>query len=93
MTKSNLIEKVRERLKDYPKKDVAFATDIIFQAMTDALARDEKVEVRGFGNFTVRARNSRKGRNPRTGAVINVASRKVPFFRVGKALRNLINGW
>jgi len=93
MTKSDLIEKVRERLKDYPKKDVAFAADIIFQAMTDALARDEKVEVRGFGNFTVRCRNSRKGRDPRTGAVINVASRKVPFFRVGKALRDLINRW
>jgi len=93
MTKSDLIEKVRERLKDYPKKDVALAADIIFQAMTDALAREEKVEVRGFGNFTVRSRNSRKGRNPRTGAVINVASKKAPFFRVGKALRNLINGW
>ncbi len=91
MTKSDLIEKVRERLKDYPKKDVVFATDIIFQAMTDALARDEKVEVRGFGNFTVRSRNSRKGRDPRTGTVINVDSRKVPFFRVGKAVRNLIN--
>jgi integration host factor beta subunit len=91
MTKSDLIEKVRERLKDYPKKDVARATNIIFRAMTDALARDEKVEVRGFGNFTIRSRNSRKGRNPRTGAVIDVASKKAPFFRVGKVLRNLIN--
>jgi nucleoid DNA-binding protein len=72
-------------------KDVVLATDIIFQAMTDALARDEKVEVRGFGNFTIRSRNSRKGRNPRTGAVIDVASKKAPFFRVGKVLRNLIN--
>jgi len=91
MTKKDLIEKVQESLKDYSKKDMAFAIDIIFQAMTDALIRDERVEVRGFGNFTVRYRDSRKGKNPKTGAVIDVPSRKVPFFKVGKELKRLVD--
>jgi len=91
MTKKDLIEKVQERLKDYSKKDVAFAIDIVFQAATDALIRDERVEVRGFGNFTVRLRDSRKGKNPKTGAVIDVPSRKVPFFKVGKELKKLVD--
>ena len=91
MTKKDLIKKVEERLKDYPKKDVVFAVNIIFQAMTDALIRDERVDVRGFGNFTVRSRNSREGRNPKTGAIIDVPFRKVPFFRVGKELKQLVD--
>ena len=91
MTKKDLVEKVQERLKDYPKKDVVFAVNIIFQTMTDALIRNERVDVRGFGNFTVRSRNSREGRNPKTGAIIDVPSRKVPFFRVGKELKKLVN--
>ncbi len=91
MTKKDLIEKVQERLKDYPKKDVVFAVNIIFQTMTDALIRNERVDVRGFGNFTVRSRNSREGRNPKTGAIIDVPSRKVPFFRVGKELKKLVD--
>ncbi|MBE9546549.1 MAG: integration host factor subunit beta [Proteobacteria bacterium] len=91
MTKSDLIEKVQGRLKDYPKKDVAFAVDIMFQAMTDSLARNERIEVRGFGNFTVRSRDSRKGRNPKTGTEVNIPSKKVPFFKVGKDLKKLVD--
>lgn len=91
MTKSDLIEKVQERLRDYPQKDVAFAVDIMFQAMTDSLARNERIEVRGFGNFTVRSRDSRKGRNPKTGAEVNIPSKKVPFFKVGKDLKKLVD--
>ena len=91
MTKSDLIEKVQERLRDYPQKDVAFAVDIMFQAMTDSLARNERIEVRGFGNFTVRSRDSRKGRNPKTGTEVNIPSKKVPFFKVGKDLKKLVD--
>ncbi len=91
MTKRDLIEKVQERLEVYPKKDVDFAVNIIFQAMTDALLKNERIDVRGFGNFTVKSRNSRKGRNPKTGAAVDVPLRKVPFFRVGKELRKLVD--
>ena len=91
MTKRDIIEKVQERLEDYPKKDVDFAVNIIFQAMTDALSRNERIDIRGFGKFTVKSRNSREGRNPRTGAIVDVPSRKVPFFKVGKELKKLVD--
>ena len=91
MTKKDLIETVQKRLKDYPKKDVSFAVNIMFQAMTDALIRNERVEIRGFGNFTVRSRDSRRGRNPKTGAIIDVSFRKVPFFRVGRELKRIVD--
>ncbi len=91
MTKKDLIGEVQERVRDYPRKDVAFAIDIILQAMIDALIRNERIEVRGFGNFTVRSRNSRKGRNPKAGVVIDVPPRKVPFFRAGEKLKRLVN--
>ncbi|MDO9529635.1 MAG: HU family DNA-binding protein [Syntrophales bacterium] len=91
MTKRDLIEKVQERLEDYPKKDVDFAVNIIFQAMTGALLRNERIDIRGLGNFTVKSRDSREGRNPKTGAIVDVPSRKVPFFKVGKELRKLVD--
>ena len=91
MTKKDLIEKVQERLGDYSQKDVAFAVDTMFQAMTDSLIRNERVEVRGFGNFTVRSRNSRKGRNRKTGAAVDIPLKKVPFFKVGKELKRLVD--
>ncbi len=91
MTKKDLIETVQKRLKDYPKKDVSFAVNIMFQAMMDALIRNERVEIRGFGNFTVRSRDSRRGRNPQTGAIVDVPFRKVPFFRVGRELRRIVD--
>lgn len=91
MTKKDLIEKVQERLEDYSKKDIDFAVNIIFQAMTDALLRNERIDVRGFGNFTVKSRNPRQGRNPKTGAIVDVPFRKVPFFKVGKELSKLVD--
>lgn len=91
MTKKDIIETVQKRLKDYPKKDVSFAVNIMFQAMTDALIRNERVEIRGFGNFTVRFRDSRRGRNPKTGAIVDVPFRKVPFLRVGRQLKGLVD--
>ena len=91
MTKRELIKRVREKIRDYPPKDIAYVVYLIFEAMSGALKRGERIEIRGFGNFTVRNRRQIQGRNPKTSDVINVPARKVPFFKVGKDLNNMIN--
>ena len=91
MTKKDLIRKVQNRLKDCPSRDVAFAVNIIFAAMTEALKKDERIDVRGFGSFTVRRRHARKARNPRSGAPVHVEARRAPFFKVGKDIKKRMN--
>ncbi len=87
MTKKDLIIKLQEALKVYSNKDVAYAVNIIFDSMVDALKRGERIEIRGFGNMTVRERKSRIGRNPKSGAEVKLEKRKTPFFKTGKELR------
>lgn len=91
MTKSELIEVVARRMKDFTKKDMELIVNNIFESMKEALARGEKVEIRGFGSFKIKERKARDGRNPRTGAEIKIGPRKVPFFKAGKELRERIN--
>lgn len=91
MTKKDLIRKVREHLRDYPAMDAAFAVNIIFDALTEALRRGERIDVRGFGNFTVRHRRARKARNPQSGDPVQVEARRTPFFKVGKELHERMN--
>lgn len=91
MTKKELIERVQERIEDYPAKDVAYAIHVIFKAMTDALKRSERIELRGFGSFTIRKRKPIEGRNPKTADKVHVPERKMPFFKVGKELKDMIN--
>ena len=84
------------RVKD-PQTQQAFArlekeTNTIFDSITGALAKAEKVELRGFGSFRVRRRNARRGRNPKTGSGVSVPEKRVPFFKVGKRLKELVNG-
>jgi len=67
------------------------AVDVIFEEISAALERGDRVELRGFGAFSVRARDARKGRNPRTGEPVSVPAKKVPFFKAGKELRMRIN--
>ncbi|MCL6547485.1 MAG: HU family DNA-binding protein [Alicyclobacillus sp.] len=86
MNKSELIQAVAERT-GMTKKDVNQIVEAVFDAISDALARGEKVQLVGFGNFEIRERAARKGRNPQTGEVIDIAASKVPAFRAGKALR------
>jgi integration host factor subunit beta len=64
----------------------------VFEDMTGALARGERIEIRGFGSFIVKQRHAREGRNPRTGELVSVAAKKIPFFKVGKELRLRVNG-
>jgi integration host factor subunit beta len=91
MTKRELVKRVQEKIGHYPPKDIAYVVYLIFEAMSSALKRSERIEIRGFGNFTVRNRREIQGRNPKTSDVINLPARKVPFFKVGKDLYDMIN--
>ena len=89
MTKTELIDKVAEK-SGLTKKDSGKAIDAVFDVMTKALSKGEKVTLVGFGSFEVRKREARKGRNPQTGAEIKIAARKVPVFRAGKVLKDSV---
>lgn len=86
MNKTELIAKVAE-LSELTKKDATKAVDAVFEAISQALQAGEKVQIIGFGNFEVRERAARKGRNPQTGEEIEIAASKVPAFKPGKALK------
>jgi len=87
MNKSDLINAVTEAT-ELPKKDVTKAVDAVFEAIAGALQGGDKVQLVGFGNFEVRERSARKGRNPQTGEEIEIPSSKVPAFKPGKALKD-----
>jgi DNA-binding protein HU-beta len=89
MNKSDLIAKVAES-SELSKKDATKAVEAVFEAITEALQSGDKVQLVGFGNFEVRERSARKGRNPQTGDEIEIAASKVPSFKPGKALRDVI---
>ena len=90
MTKAALVEEV-SRVADLTKKDSEVIVDTVFQSIITALRRGEKIELRGFGSFRLRQREPRKGRNPKTGDRVDVPSKKVPYFKPGKELKELIN--
>lgn len=87
MTKNELIKRTQVKLKIYPQKDIALAVQTILDAMVGALRKNERIEIRGFGTFTMRERKSRVGRNPKSGAEVSLDDRRVPFFKTGKELR------
>ena len=91
MTKSVLIEKIAEKVEGLSKKQVEVIVETVFESVKEALAKGGKVEIRGFGNFRLRNRNARKARNPKTGESVSVPPKKVPFFKVGKELREMVN--
>ena len=88
MNKGDLINEVAKIVKT--KKEAQAAVDCIFSAITKALAKEESVQIIGFGSFKVSKRQARKGRNPQTGAVIDIAARTVPKFVAGKALKDAV---
>jgi integration host factor subunit beta len=90
MTKAALVEEVA-RVTDLTKKDAEVIVDTVFRCIVDALHRGEKIELRGFGSFRLRQREPRKGRNPKTGDRVDVPPKKVPYFKPGKDLKDLIN--
>ena len=90
MTKAELVEEV-SRVSDLTKKHSELIVDTVFTSIIDALQRGEKIELRGFGSFRLRQREPRKGRNPKTGDKVDVPPKKVPYFKPGKELKELIN--
>jgi DNA-binding protein HU-beta len=87
MNKSDLINKVAE-VSELSKKDATKAVEAVFDAISEALQSGDKVQLVGFGNFEVRERSARKGRNPQTGEEIEIPSSKIPAFKPGKALKD-----
>lgn len=92
MTKSDLVQTLSEKVTSLTKKECEVIVDTVFHHMKDALQRGEKIEIRGFGSFTVRIRRAKEGRNPKTGEKVSIPEKRIPFFKVGKELRELVNG-
>ncbi len=90
MTKTELVARVAAKMH-LTKKQTEVIVDLFLTSITEALSRGEKVELRGFGSFRVRHRLARKGRNPKTGDPVHTPSKSVPFFKVGKDLRKIVN--
>ena len=92
MTKSELVEKLAETHGILSMKEAETVINIVFDGIADALNSGEKVEIRGFGSFTVRERDGREARNPKSGEVVKIPPKKTPFFKTGKELRERVNG-
>jgi len=91
MTKSELIQRIAELNPHLYHRDEDRIVSTIFDEITDALSRGDRVELRGFGAFSVKHRDARTGRNPRTGAAVQVSEKHIPFFKTGKLLRDRLN--
>ncbi|MDB5409505.1 MAG: ihfB [Rhodospirillales bacterium] len=91
MTKSELIQRLAELNPHLYQRDVESIVTAIFDEITAALARGDRVELRGFGAFSIKRRDARLGRNPRTGDSVNVDEKHIPFFKTGKQLRDRLN--
>lgn len=91
MTKSELIQRLAEKNPHLYLRDIEKIVDTVFDSITQALVRGDRVELRGFGAFSVKHREARMGRNPRTGEQVHVEAKRLPFFKVGKALRERLN--
>ena len=91
MTKSELVMRISERNPHLYQRDVERIVSTIFEEITGALTRGDRVELRGFGAFSVKRRDARVGRNPRTGDSVQVSEKHIPFFKTGKQLRDRLN--
>src|SRR6201997_1529280 len=91
MIKSELVQRIADRNPHLYLRDVEKIVNAILDEITNALARGDRVELRGFGAFSVKHRDARVGRNPRTGDSVSIAEKHVPFFKTGKQLRDRLN--
>ena len=91
MTKSELIQRIAELNPHLYHRDVERIVTTVFEEISSALSRGDRVELRGFGAFSVKRRDARIGRNPRTGDAVHVAEKHIPFFKTGKLLRERLN--
>ena len=90
MTKAELVEDVAQAA-ELTKKDAERLVEIVFESIIETLNQGEKIELRGFGSFRVRERGARRGRNPKTGDPVSIPAKRVPYFKPGKELKELIN--
>jgi integration host factor subunit beta len=90
MTKADLVERVAKEA-DMTKKDAEQLVEIVFDTIISTLNKGEKIELRGFGSFRLRERDSRKGRNPKTGEPVKIPAKRVAYFKPGKELKELVN--
>ncbi len=91
MTKSELIQRLIDQASHISQKDMNLIVDTVFDSMVKALENGERIELRGFGTFEVRVREPRMGRNPKSGTKVSLGTRRVPFFKVGKELKETVN--
>jgi integration host factor subunit alpha len=92
MTKADIIEHVYEKVGGFSKKEAAEIVEVVFDTIKETLERGEKIKISGFGNFVVRDKNSRVGRNPQTGKEITISARRVLTFKPSQVLKNALNG-
>lgn len=92
MTKTDLVERVSMKTTILTKKQTELVVNILFDSIKEALAAGDKIEIRGFGSFRIRSRRNREGRNPKTGDSVTVPQKRVPFFKAGKELKELVDG-
>ena len=91
MTKRDLIDEIVKLYPAYSRRDAEVIVNAVFDSMTEALCSGERIEIRGFGSFVVKDRRAREGRNPKTGEIVAVAAKRVPFFKVGKELKQRVD--
>ena len=91
LTKADLIEEIL-RITELPRKESETIVETIFDSIIDSLQKGQKIEIRGFGSFRTRERRGRVGRNPKTGAKVEVPAKKIPFFKPSKELKDFVNG-
>lgn len=91
MTKAQIIERVSEQVSGLTKRQAEIVVNTLFNSVRNSLQRGDKTEIRGFGSFRLRSRRMKEGRNPKTGATVAVPAKKVPFFKAGKELKELMN--
>jgi integration host factor subunit alpha len=91
MTKADIVERIYEKI-GFSKKESADIVDLVFNIMKETLERGEKIKISGFGNFIVRAKHARRGRNPQTGEAMEISARKVLTFKPSPILRSAVNG-
>jgi integration host factor subunit beta len=92
MTKRELIDAIINEREQIPRREVEDLVNAVFDSLAEALARGERIEIRGFGSFIVKRRNAREGRNPKTGEIVSVVAKRVPFFKAGKELKLRVDG-
>ena len=92
MTRSDLVDALAARFAQLGQRDAELAVKAILESMADALVRGQRIEIRGFGSFSVSHRPARLGRNPRSGEQVAVPEKRVPHFKPGKALREQVDG-